>query len=47
MLSTEQIAFYHEHGYLHMPAVFTADETAQLQDDLDWMIKTWANGEVS
>jgi phytanoyl-CoA hydroxylase len=43
MLSTEQIAFYHEHGYLHMPAVFTADETAQLQEDLDWMIKTWAN----
>ena len=27
MLSAEQIAFYHEHGYLHIPNVFTKDET--------------------
>jgi len=43
MFSPDQIAFYHEHGYLRLPAVFDAAETRQLQDDMDWMIEYWAN----
>ena len=43
MLTADQIKFYHEHGYLHIPGVFTPQETAQLRADLDWMIKVWAN----
>lgn len=43
MLSAEQIAFYHEHGFLHIPNVFTPQETAELREELDWMIRVWAN----
>lgn len=43
MLSDEQVHFYHEHGYLHIPGVYDAEELAALRDDLDWMIETWAN----
>jgi len=43
MLTLEQINFYHEHGYLHIPNVFTPEHTAQMREDLDWMIKVWAN----
>lgn len=42
-LTKEQVAFYHEHGWLHIPEVFSPAETAQLREDLDWMIKIWAN----
>ena len=41
--STEQMAFYREHGYLRIPAVFTAEETRQMKSELDWMIREWAN----
>jgi hypothetical protein len=27
MLTTEQVAFYHEHGYLRIPQMFTQSET--------------------
>ena len=30
VLSAEQVAFYHEHGYLHIPAVFTQQETDRM-----------------
>lgn len=43
MLTEEQIAFFKEHGYLHVPGVFSAEETAVLREDLDWMIRVWAN----
>ena len=43
MLTAEQIAFYHEHGYIHIPNVFTKQEAADLKTELDWMIKVWAN----
>ena len=43
MLTREQIAFWHEHGYLHIPNVFTPDEVTTMSDDLDWMIRVWAN----
>lgn len=42
-LTDPQIAFFHEHGYLHIPNVFTPGHTQQMRDDLDWMIKVWAN----
>ena len=42
-LTREQIEFYHEHGYLRIPGVFTAAETRELKTDLDWMIREWAN----
>lgn len=43
MLSSDQISFYHKHGYLHIPGVFSSDEVARLREDLDWMIRIWAN----
>ena len=42
VLSAQQVAFYHEHGYLHIPQMFSPDEASSLADDLDWMIGTWA-----
>ena len=41
-LKPEQVAFYREHGYLHIPRVFTAQETDELSDHLDWLMETWA-----
>lgn len=43
MLTHDQIDFYHEHGYLRIPDVFTPEHTARMREDLDWMIRTWAN----
>jgi phytanoyl-CoA hydroxylase len=42
MLSQEQIAFYHEHGFLHIPQVFTPAETDELSDELDRLVQEWA-----
>jgi phytanoyl-CoA hydroxylase len=42
VLAPEQVAYYHEHGYLRIPAVFTPQETAQLSEHLDWLIDVWA-----
>lgn len=42
-LTPQQVAFYHEHGYLHIPNVFSQAHVAQLREDLDWMIRQWAN----
>ena len=42
MLDTQQIEFYKKHGYLHLPGIFTAAETAALASDLDWLIENWA-----
>src|SRR6476620_6258387 len=42
VLTAEQVAFYHEHGYLHIPAMFTQAETDELSDHLNWLIDTWA-----
>ena len=41
-LNDEQLDFWHEQGYLRIPAVFTPEEVSQLRDDLDWMIDNWA-----
>ena len=42
MLSGDQVAFYHEHGYLHIPGVFTERETDELSEHLNWLIDSWA-----
>lgn len=43
MLAPEQVEFYHTHGFLHIPEVFPADEILQMGEDLNWMIREWAN----
>jgi len=43
VLTLEQVAFFHEHGYLHIPQVFTPQETDELADHLDWLIQIWAS----
>lgn len=42
VLSDDQVGFYQEHGYLHIPAMFTEQEIDELSDHLDWLIDTWA-----
>ena len=42
MLTQQQINFYHEHGYLRIPQVFTAEETRQLSGELDRLVEDWA-----
>jgi len=42
MLTAAQIAFYHEHGYLHIPRVFDPDMTHELSEELNWLIDEWA-----
>lgn len=42
MLTQEQIDFYNETGYLHIPQVFTPAETDQLSDELDRLVQEWA-----
>ena len=46
-LTAEQIAFFHENGYLHIPRVFTQAETDELATELDWMIEKWAIPDAS
>ena len=42
MLSQEQVNFYNENGYLHIPQMFTPEETNQLSDELDRLVQEWA-----
>jgi phytanoyl-CoA hydroxylase len=42
MLNQDQIKFYDEHGYLHIPAVFDASEIGELSDDMDRLVQNWA-----
>jgi hypothetical protein len=43
MLSPNQISFFRERGYLHIPRMFTDAEMDALEKDLEYLIKTWAN----
>ena len=38
----EQLEFYNQNGYLHVPAVFTPEETDELAEDLDRLIQEWS-----
>jgi phytanoyl-CoA hydroxylase len=42
VLDSDQVAFFQEHGYLHIPEVFSQAETDELADHLDWLIEVWA-----
>lgn len=42
MLEQEQVNFYNEHGYLHIPEVFTQAETNELGDELDRLVQDWS-----
>jgi phytanoyl-CoA hydroxylase len=41
-LTKKQVAFYNEHGYLRIPAMFTPQETDVLSDELDRLVREWA-----
>src|ERR1700749_2953561 len=42
VLTSEQVNFYKEQGYLHIPAMFTPEETEELSSHLNWLIEDWA-----
>lgn len=42
VLAQEDVDFFHEHGYLRMPAVFSANELDVMTAELEWQIGTWA-----
>ena len=42
MLTEEQVAFYNEHGYVHIPEVFTQEETDELESELERLVADWA-----
>jgi len=37
-----QLAFYQENGYLHVPGVFSPEETDELAEHLDRLIEAWS-----
>lgn len=41
-LTDEQIAFFADRGYLHIPQVYAKTEIDQMEDELDWQIDNWA-----
>jgi hypothetical protein len=43
VLSSRQVEFYNAQGFLHVLEILTSQETAELADDLDWMVDQWAN----
>jgi len=43
MLTKDQVDFYHEHGYLRIPEVFSGEHVQAMREALDWMIEVWAN----
>lgn len=42
MLTPEQVTFYRENGYLHIPQVFTPHEIEALSNDMNHLMKEWA-----
>ncbi len=42
MLAQEQIDFFQENGFLRIPEVFTAAETATLSTEMDRLVEDWA-----
>ncbi len=41
-LTREQVAFYHQHGFLRIPQVFTPSEMDALDADLTFLLGSWA-----
>ena len=42
MLTQQQVDFYHEHGYLRIPEVYTPEETTELSKEMDRLVEDWA-----
>lgn len=42
MLTPQQIQFYDENGFLHIPNVFTPEEMNELDEQLEYVIQNWA-----
>ena len=42
MLDSQDVAFFEENGFLHIPEVFTSEETQELSDELDRLVAEWA-----
>jgi phytanoyl-CoA hydroxylase len=42
MLTREQVESYNAHGFLHIPQVFTPEETNELSDELNKLVREWA-----
>jgi ectoine hydroxylase-related dioxygenase (phytanoyl-CoA dioxygenase family) len=42
MLSKEQIEFYNENGFLHIPQVYSKTEIDELADEMDRLVDDWA-----
>ncbi len=42
LVTGQDVAHFHEKGWLRVPAVFTAEETAELAVELDEMIRVWS-----
>jgi ectoine hydroxylase-related dioxygenase (phytanoyl-CoA dioxygenase family) len=46
MLTQEQVSFYHEHGFLRIPALFNKVEIDELSEELDRLVQDWAFTDV-
>ncbi len=42
MLTNEQVKFFQQHGYLRIPAMFSAQEIEALSDEMDRLVQDWA-----
>lgn len=41
-LDNDQADFFWEHGYLHIPNVFSVEETDRLSDEMNRLMAEWA-----
>ena len=41
-LTTNQVRYYEEHGFLRLPSVYLPDELDLMSTELDWQIGEWA-----
>lgn len=46
MLNAKDVQFYNDHGYLHIPRVFSPDEIQAMDHELESLIATWASNEA-
>jgi len=42
VLNEDQVAFYNDNGFLHIPEVYTAEETQELSNEMDRLVEDWA-----
>ena len=42
MLAQDHVNFYHQHGYLRIPAIFNTVEIEELSNEMDRLVQDWA-----